>query len=248
MIAVPGEMLLGSHCPEALQMFSAVAELPCAPLQEEIFSCTSNEVKSTSQPGRFEHFADFSTGIPRIKPTSTDLRKFEIQPPCHPTSTDMPNNRKVTLKKVKGKDGVHPGSRKAGQITRAHLRTAKLASQGKVRKDENKAKCEFLIMAKLTVVFRPNFFLRVVSSPEPLSLQQLRALITDAYISRNDERIAELIAERRPGRPKEKELINLEELKRSELQEWATGFGKLRCCVPAHMTQVENAKLTFRGA
>lgn len=57
----------------------------------------------------------------------------------------MPNNRKVTLKKVNGKDGVHPGSRKAGQITRAHLRSAKLASQGKVRKDENKSKCEIMV-------------------------------------------------------------------------------------------------------
>jgi hypothetical protein len=87
----------------------------------------------------------------------------------------MPNNRKLTLKKVTGKDGVHPGSRKgeqtsgelcmrwtdsccslathlcfnwnyhsppAAQITRVHLRKAKLESARKIRKDLKKGKRE----------------------------------------------------------------------------------------------------------
>jgi translation machinery-associated protein 16 len=53
----------------------------------------------------------------------------------------------------------------------------------------------------------------------------LKALI-DLYISRNDSRIDELTSARRPGRPKEKELLDLEEVRRRELKEFDTGFGE----------------------
>ncbi|KLT44193.1 hypothetical protein CC85DRAFT_234130, partial [Cutaneotrichosporon oleaginosum] len=126
----------------------------------------------------------------------------------------MPNNRKSTLKKINGRDGVHPGSRKAAQINRVHLRSIKLKSQARDRKD--------LKMGK--PVFRPQFFMHSLESPDALTLPQLCALITDTFIARNDERIAELNAERRPGRPKVKELLELEELRRVESAEWETGF------------------------
>ncbi|TXT13432.1 hypothetical protein VHUM_00799 [Vanrija humicola] len=126
----------------------------------------------------------------------------------------MPNNKRSTMKKIGGKDGIHPGSRKAGQITRVHLRTAKLASAAKGRKGLNQMK----------PVFRPLFFLHSLSGPAPLSLPSLRALISDVFLTRNDDRIAELTAERRPGRPKDKELLELEELRRVEHAEWETGF------------------------
>ncbi|KAL1408379.1 translation machinery-associated protein 16 [Vanrija albida] len=125
----------------------------------------------------------------------------------------MPNNRKSTMKKIGGKDGIHPGSRKAGQITRVHLRNAKLASAAKGRKGLNQMK-----------LFRPLFFLHSLSGPGALSLTSLRALISDVFLTRNDDRIAELTAERRPGRPKDKELLELEELRRREHAEWETGF------------------------
>ncbi|KAL7423195.1 translation machinery-associated protein 16 [Cryptotrichosporon argae] len=125
----------------------------------------------------------------------------------------MPGNKKHTLKTIKNKDSLHPSSRKAAQITRVHLRTAKLKHAAKDRKD--------LAIAKL---FRPTFFLHALSSPHPLTLASLRALVTDVYLARNDERIAELSAERRPGRVKTKEHAELEELKRREEAEWETGF------------------------
>lgn len=65
-----------------------------------------------------------------------------------------------------------------------------------------------------------------LESPDALTLPQLRALVTDDFIGRNDARIAELNAERRAGRPKGKELLELEELRRAESAEWETGFGE----------------------
>lgn len=77
-------------------------------------------------------------------------------------------------------------------------------------------------------VYRPQFFMHSLESPEALTLPQLRTMVTDQFIARNDERIAELNAERRPGRPKAKELLELEEIKRVESAEWETGFGESR--------------------
>ncbi|EIW73612.1 hypothetical protein TREMEDRAFT_59788 [Tremella mesenterica DSM 1558] len=124
----------------------------------------------------------------------------------------MPS-RRLTKKTIKGKEGVHPGSRKAGQLARVSLRTLKLQAQAKDRKELKTAK-----------LFRPTFFLHSLSSASPLSLPSLRALIVDVYLARNDARLHELEAERRPGRPKFKELVDLEEIKRVEWAEWETGF------------------------
>ncbi|KAI8057028.1 hypothetical protein BDF22DRAFT_669015, partial [Syncephalis plumigaleata] len=45
----------------------------------------------------------------------------------------MPNNRKHTLKNIKGKHVAHPYSRKAHQITRSLLRTERLGQRKKER-------------------------------------------------------------------------------------------------------------------
>ena len=71
---------------------------------------------------------------------------------------------------------------------------------------------------------RPLFFLHSLSSAAPLSLASLRALISTVYLTRHDPRIAELEAERRAGRPKPKELLELEEVRKREHAEWETGF------------------------
>ncbi|WVR06232.1 hypothetical protein IAU60_003262 [Kwoniella sp. DSM 27419] len=125
----------------------------------------------------------------------------------------MPNNRRLTKKTIKGKEGLHPGSRKAAQLTRVHLRTDKLKSQEKSRRDYAEAK-----------LHRPLFFLHALTSPHPLSLDSLRALITEVYLARHDDRIDELVNERRPGRPKAKELLELEEVRKREKAEYETGM------------------------
>lgn len=74
-------------------------------------------------------------------------------------------------------------------------------------------------------VQRPLFFIHSLSSPNPLTLSSLKALITEVYLKRHDPRIEELTRERRPGRPKPKELLDLEEVKRRETGEYETGMG-----------------------
>ncbi|OWZ61006.1 translation machinery-associated protein 16 [Cryptococcus neoformans Bt85] len=125
----------------------------------------------------------------------------------------MPNNRKITKKTIKGKEGLHPGSRKAAQLTRVQLRVEKLKGNNKARKDHVSAKVQ-----------RPLFFIHSLSSPNPLTLPSLKALITEVYLKRHDPRIEELTRERRPGRPKPKELLDLEEVKKRETGEYETGM------------------------
>ncbi|KIR60280.1 hypothetical protein I312_105550 [Cryptococcus bacillisporus CA1280] len=125
----------------------------------------------------------------------------------------MPNNRKITKKTIKGKEGLHPGSRKAAQLTRVQLRVEKLKGNNKARKDHVAARVQ-----------RPLFFIHSLSSPNPLTLSSLKALITEVYLKRHDPRIEELTRERRPGRPKPKELLDLEEVKRRETGEYETGM------------------------
>lgn len=52
-----------------------------------------------------------------------------------PVLAKMPNNRRITKKTIKGKEGLHPGSRKAAQLTRVQLRVEKLKGNNKARKD-----------------------------------------------------------------------------------------------------------------
>ncbi|ORX40219.1 hypothetical protein BD324DRAFT_616940 [Kockovaella imperatae] len=125
----------------------------------------------------------------------------------------MPGNRRLTKKTIKGKDNLHPSSRKAGQLQRVHLRAAKLDHRAKIRQSISSQKLE-----------RPLFFLHSLPSSHPLSLPALRELITDVYLARHDARISELEGQRRSGRPKDKELIDLEEIKKREQAEWETGI------------------------
>jgi hypothetical protein len=124
-------------------------------------------------------------------------------------------------KQLRGSDELTP----AAQINRVHLRSVKLKSQARARKDLKTGKSA-PPQEYADAVFRPQFFMHSLESPDALTLPQLRALVTDEFIGRNDARIAELNAERRAGRPKGKELLELEELRRVESAEWETGFGE----------------------
>src|SRR4051794_31372507 len=56
-------------------------------------------------------------------------------------NADMPNNKRKTAKTIKGKDSVHPSSRKAGQLDRVQLRAVKLQRAATKRKGDLKSKC-----------------------------------------------------------------------------------------------------------
>lgn len=117
------------------------------------------------------------------------------------------------------------------------MRTKKLQSQKKTLKGDNAVQSgssELLEDIELTKsVQRPVFFLWALSSGHPQSVESIKELITDVYLARFDERINELQAERRPGRPKAKEQSELEEKKKEEEAEYETGLGKLASSCPA---------------
>jgi hypothetical protein len=81
----------------------------------------------------------------------------------------------------------------------------------------------------LCTVERPIFFhLSLPPAPfEAYDLPSLHELIKDVYLTRNDEELDELKKARRPGRPKAKREIEIEEIKRKENAEYENGFGKL---------------------
>ena len=57
----------------------------------------------------------------------------------------------------------------------------------------------------------------------PLSIQQMQAMIED-YLGRDDEELAKLKAERRPGRPPATRQALLEQSQATEQNEYASGF------------------------
>lgn len=67
--------------------------------------------------------------------------------------------------------------------------------------------------------------MHAITSPYPLTLGSLKVLV-QIYIDRDDLRIEELEADRRAGRPKPKELLELETRKSTETKEFETGFGE----------------------
>lgn len=73
---------------------------------------------------------------------------------------------------------------------------------------------------------RPLFFIYSMTSAEPLTLEELRSLIRDKFIGRNDESIKELESKRRPGRAKDAKLVAAEVAKEIEMAEFTSGFGE----------------------
>jgi translation machinery-associated protein 16 len=67
--------------------------------------------------------------------------------------------------------------------------------------------------------------MHAITSPYPLTLASLKVLV-QIYIDRDELRMEELEADRRPGRPKPKELLELETRKSIETKEFETGFGE----------------------
>ncbi|KAJ9105187.1 hypothetical protein QFC19_003647 [Naganishia cerealis] len=127
----------------------------------------------------------------------------------------MPNNKRHTIKQLqgKGKDKVHPGSRKAGQLDRISLRAEKLVHQTREKK-----------VARVTKLERPLFFIAQVTSSTPQTVPALQSLINDTYLGRHAEQLASLLASRRPGRPKPAKLAALEAQIAQERAEYASGL------------------------
>lgn len=67
--------------------------------------------------------------------------------------------------------------------------------------------------------------MHALTSPYPLTLTELKEYV-EIFLSRDDIRMEELEADRRPGRPKSKEYLELESRKNAETKEFETGFGE----------------------
>ncbi|KAI5455035.1 translation machinery-associated protein 16 [Naganishia albida] len=127
----------------------------------------------------------------------------------------MPNNKRHTIKQLqgKGKDKVHPGSRKAGQLDRISLRADKLSHENRMRKT-----------ASVTRMERPLYFIGRVTSSTPYTLDAFKDLIANTYLARHAEQHAALVAARRPGRAKDAKLVAIEDLMAREAAEYASGL------------------------
>lgn len=127
----------------------------------------------------------------------------------------MPNNRKVSVKKIKLGDSAHPSSRKARQLTRAVARVERVKKHAKERIDTKTPKVERFLWFKshldnnTTVLTRP----------------QLHELVK-LFLSRYDEELESLIQMHREGRPRPKAAREdaLIMLKQAEQAEYVSGF------------------------
>ncbi|RKP11222.1 translation machinery-associated protein 16 [Piptocephalis cylindrospora] len=125
----------------------------------------------------------------------------------------MPGNRKITLKTIKNREKAHPFSRKANQMNRVFLRSEKL----------QKAKSARLGHMEETVQRFLAF--RDALSPETITMtrEEMRQVL-ETYVSRYDEEMFQLEADRRPGRPKTGRETELELLRLRETESYASGL------------------------
>ncbi|KAJ3261188.1 hypothetical protein HK103_006497 [Boothiomyces macroporosus] len=120
------------------------------------------------------------------------------------------NNKKKTLKNIKGLDKAHPYSRKASQMKRAILRTSTMSTKDSLRQEPKQRVVDKLLWFK-------------EKADDVLTLDQLREVIEE-YINRNMEEIMELKKNWRQGRPKPNRLDLLENLHSKEMQDFKLGF------------------------
>ncbi|KAJ3270283.1 hypothetical protein HDV01_000398 [Terramyces sp. JEL0728] len=120
------------------------------------------------------------------------------------------NNKKKTLKNIKGLDKAHPYSRKASQMKRAILRTSTMSTKDSLRQEPKQRVVDKLLWFK-------------EKAGNVLPMDELREVIEE-YINRNMDEIIELKKNWRQGRPKPSRLDLLENLHSKELQDFKLGF------------------------
>jgi hypothetical protein len=108
----------------------------------------------------------------------------------------------------------------AGQMDRIILRKSKLSKANQLRNRSRKSALE-----------RPHFWYDSLPEPpfEAHSLESLHRLVQELFLKRWDDYLEELQQARRAGRPKSKEQVEVEEIKRQEEAEYDSGFGASPC-------------------
>jgi len=125
------------------------------------------------------------------------------------------NTTKAKGKSKEKKEKVfHPQSRKAGQLERAQLRKAKLASQASKRSKKESSKIDKFVF----------FYHAIPPEATAISLSELHELVRDVWLKRHDYELGEERSARRGGRPKSTKQMALEEMMLREADEYKTGL------------------------
>jgi len=131
----------------------------------------------------------------------------------------------------------HPLSRKAGQLERKQLRSAKL------RIADSKRSHKVAIS-----VDRHSFFVHSLPPEvECLSLPELHEIVQRVWLARHDTDIETERATRRKGRPPSAKEVNLVKIKESECEEYRTGLEVLDLTDPANVALIRRWKQDDRA-
>lgn len=132
---------------------------------------------------------------------------------------------KLSLKKIKNRDSLHPNSRKTIQVNRVNLRLNKLDSKRKVSKND-----KFYKMNRYH--FIANYLMSLDNLPTCFGLKDLHSLI-HTYINRDDGLLSDLRSQRimrdrslKRSSGKSSKESDLEFRKQNELNEFKSGFSK----------------------
>ncbi|KAK3073286.1 translation machinery-associated protein 16 [Teratosphaeriaceae sp. CCFEE 6253] len=119
----------------------------------------------------------------------------------------------VTKKKGSKINSLHENSRDAKRLRNAGARDDRVARMGAVREKANRQWLE-----------RVAFFQdRLPETLHPLDVASIQELVLQ-YLARNENQLAQLKAERRPGRPASTALTLLEQESKVEGKEYESGF------------------------
>ncbi|KAJ9620990.1 translation machinery-associated protein 16 [Taxawa tesnikishii (nom. ined.)] len=162
----------------------------------------------------------------------------------------MPSKFNKVQKQVSKKKGtrinaLHENSRDSKRLRAASARDDKIARAAAVREKANQEYrmllhailfCSFVVNEK-SVLRILHFQEQLPESCAPLSDSEIHELVA-GYISRDDEELEQLKAERRPGRPVSRKQEILEQRRASEEKEYEAGLW-----MPDMRDQANNKKL-----
>lgn len=124
--------------------------------------------------------------------------------------------KKISERSIKKKSGpTHPYSRRATQLARVAHRKDKLNQAKSVRSRSSNAKVDRL---STLILMLPD---DIDALPD---LASVHSFVADSFLTRHNDELQELKADRRPGRPPHKREIELKEIIAKELQEYNEGL------------------------
>ncbi|KAH3678434.1 hypothetical protein WICMUC_001451 [Wickerhamomyces mucosus] len=122
---------------------------------------------------------------------------------------------KVTKSIQKSKGTVHPKGRKIKQINRATLREQKINNKKAAHLERKEHELQRTLFMQEAILHREDQI--------SFTLEEIKSLI-ESFLSRDDEELDKLKAERRKGRPPTNRQSILENKKKHEFAEYESGY------------------------